>query len=241
MDEIQVHHIFKDIHSSKQSSSLSKYRQNGIFVLTILDEEYPELLKQIYDPPWVLYCKGDLSLLGIENKISVVGTRDPSRNGILSLDKIVLPLVKAGWIIVSGLAIGVDARAHTLALNNNGKTIAVLGSGFNYIYPHCHQKLATIISKDHLLISEYSPIEKPQKWNFPMRNRIISGLSKGTIVIEARKRSGSLITADLALQQGREVFAVPGSILDERTEGNHWLIQQGAKLTKCSDDVLNEL
>ncbi|OIJ17824.1 DNA protecting protein DprA [Anaerobacillus alkalidiazotrophicus] len=236
----QVESLYKDLHSRELVKRIEEFHQTDVRVVTIFDQTYPDLLKQIFDPPWVLYCKGDLSLFHAENKISVVGTRDPSKNGLLSLDKIVLPLIKENWVIVSGLAVGIDARAHALTLHGKGKTIAVLGSGFNYIYPRCHQKLASIISKEHLLISEFPPSHPPQKWNFPMRNRIISGLSKGTLIIEARERSGSLITADLALQQGREVFAVPGSILDERSEGAHWLIQQGAKLTKCSNDVLNE-
>lgn len=240
LSDSQADNLYKDIHRKGIYNTIEEYLQKNIRIVTIFDKYYPELLKQIYDPPWILYCKGDLSLFQNENKISVVGTRDPSQNGLLSLNKIISPLVAANWVIVSGLAVGIDARAHTVALNNNGKTIAVLGSGFNYIYPQCHQKLASIISKEHLLISEFPPNQPPQKWNFPMRNRIISGLSKGTLIIEARKRSGSLITADLALQQGREVFAVPGSIIDERTEGTHWLIQQGAKLTKSSEDVLNE-
>ncbi|RXI98020.1 DNA-protecting protein DprA [Anaerobacillus alkaliphilus] len=217
------------------------YRNNDIHVVTIFDSDYPNLLKEIYDPPWVLYCKGDVSLLSNKRKLSVIGTRDPSRNGLLSLEKIVLPLIHDNWVIVSGLAVGIDGRAHTLSIMNNGKTIAVLGSGFNHIYPHCHRNLASDIASKQLLISEFSPNTPPTKWNFPLRNRIISGLSRGTLVVEARKKSGSLITADLALQQGREVFAVPGSILDDRSEGTHWLIQQGAMLTKCSDDVLNEL
>ncbi|MFN7250853.1 MAG: DNA-processing protein DprA [Anaerobacillus sp.] len=225
----------------KMNNIVNFYREIDIQVITIFDSIYPQLLKEIYDPPWVLYCKGNLPLLTQERKISVIGTRDPSRNGLFSLEKIVLPLIQANWVVVSGLAVGIDGRAHTLALENDGKTIAVLGSGFNYIYPYCHQKLASIISKNHLLISEFPPNSKPHKWNFPMRNRIISGLSKGTLIVEARARSGSLITADLALQQGREIFAVPGSILDDRSEGTHWLIQQGAKLTKCSNDVLNEI
>jgi DNA processing protein len=238
MKSEQVVNFKEDL--QKMKNIVNFYRQNDIQVITIFDSTYPQLLKEIYDPPWVLYCKGDLLLLQ-EKKISVIGTRDPSRNGLFSLEKIVLPLIQANWVIVSGLAVGIDGRAHMLAIENNGKTIAVLGSGFNYIYPYCHQKLASNISKNHLLISEFPPNSKPQKWNFPMRNRIISGLSKGTLIVEARARSGSLITADLALQQGREIFAVPGSILDDRTEGTHWLIQQGAKLTKCSNDVLNEI
>lgn len=239
MKESAIDLFMKDLHCERTIFHLIAH--NNIGTLTIFDHNYPYLLKQTYDPPWVLYYKGDLSILNIENKISVVGSRNPSNNGILSLNKIVTPLITKGWVIVSGLAVGIDGRAHSLAINHHGKTISVLGSGFNFIYPQCHQKLASIISEHHLLLSEYPPNEKPQKWNFPMRNRIISGLTKGTIIIEARKKSGSLITADLALQQGREVFAVPGSILDERNEGTHTLIQQGAKLTNSCDDVLNEL
>lgn len=236
----QVANFYDDIRSKEIKLTVSNYQRDEIQVVTIFDPDYPELLKQIYDPPWVMYCKGDLSLLQWEHKLSVVGTRDPSRNGLLSLEKIVSPLIEVGWLIVSGLAVGIDAKAHTTALNNNGKTIAVLGSGFNHIYPQCHTHLASIISKEQLLLSEFPPNQKPEKWNFPIRNRIISGLSKGILIVEARKKSGSLITADLALHQGREIFAVPGSILDDRTDGTHWLIQQGAKLTKSSDDVLNE-
>ncbi len=239
MQPYQTENFSEDL--KKPKNFVEYYRRNNIQIVTIFDSIYPKLLKQIYDPPWVLFCKGDVSLLSYEKKISVIGTRDPSQNGLLSLEKIVRPLLDTKWLIVSGLAVGIDVRAHTTAMNNQGKTIAVLGSGINSIYPQCHKYLASIIAKDHLLISEFLPNQQPQKWTFPMRNRIISGLSKGTLIIEARKRSGSLITADLALQQGREVFAVPGSILDDRTEGTHWLIQQGAKLTKCSDDVLNEI
>lgn len=235
----QVKKIIEDL--QKTNIQIEKHRKNNIHVVTIFDEYYPSLLKQIYDPPWVLYCKGDLSLFQHENKLSVIGTRDPSKNGLLGLEKIIKPLVLSNWVIVSGLAVGIDGRAHLLAIENYGKTIAVLGSGFDYIYPYCHQKLASTISKENLLISEFPPNTKPQKWHFPMRNRIISGLTRGTLIVEAKSRSGSLITADLALQQGREVFAVPGSIMDDRTEGTHWLIQQGAKLTKCSNDVLNEM
>lgn len=241
MKDKQLESFYYDLHSKEISKNIiENCKRKNIHIITFKEDIYPKLLKEIYDPPWVLYCKGDLSLLTNENKISVVGTRTPSKNGLLSLEKIISPLVEVGWLIVSGLAIGIDARAHTVAIQNKGKTIAVLASGFDYIYPHCHENLASIIGTKHLLISEYPPNQQPQKWNFPMRNRIISGLSKGTLIIEAKKRSGSLITADMALQQGREVFAVPGSILDERTEGTHWLIQQGAKLTKCSNDVLNE-
>lgn len=239
LESSQADLLLKQIRESE--GVLAHYLKKDVKVITIFDPIYPPLLKEIYDPPWVLYCKGDLSLFNSNKKLSVIGTRDPSENGLQSLEKILIPLIQQNWIIVSGLAVGIDGRAHLLTIKHGGKTIAVLGSGFDYIYPNCHRHLASMIADKHLLISEFPPSCKPQKWHFPFRNRIISGLTRGTIVAEARASSGSLITADLALQQGREVFCVPGSILDDRTEGTHFLIQQGAKLTKCSNDVLNEL
>lgn len=230
--------FYRDLHL--QTNILEEYAQEKINTLTILDDNYPTLLREIYDPPWVLYCKGNVSLLNEQKIISVVGTRDPSRNGLGSIETILPTLIEENWIIASGLAVGIDAKAHTTTINNNGKTIAVIASGFQYIYPRCHQNLATFLAQHHLIMTEYPPYQQPQKWHFPMRNRIISGISKGTLLIEARRKSGSLITAELALQQGREVFAVPGSILDERTEGTHSLIQEGAKLTMCGKDILNE-
>jgi DNA processing protein len=150
-------------------------------------------------------------------------------------------MVRTGWTIVSGLAIGIDVESHKLAIQNDGSTIAVLGSGFNHIYPKEHIPISRQIAANHLLISEYPPDRKPAKWQFPMRNRIISGLSRGTLIIEAREKSGSLITGDYALQEGREVFAVPGSILEPCSAGTNHLIQQGAKLTTCAEDIYEEL
>ncbi len=217
------------------------YKQQNIHLVTIFDEQYPESLREIYDPPFVLYIKGQLDLLQNTKSLSVVGTRDPSSNGLKSLKKIIEPLVYRGWMIVSGLAYGIDINAHQLTLACGGKTIAVLGNGFDHIYPREHASIASLIGENHILLSEYPPETKPAKWQFPMRNRIISGLSRGTIIIEAREKSGSLITGDQALQQGREVFAVPGSILEPRAAGTHRLIQQGAKLTTNVEDIIEEL
>ncbi len=218
-----------------------KYKGSNIEVITIFDTEYPSLLKEIFDPPLVLYVKGDTSLLYGGKILSVVGTRDASINGLRSLEKIITPMIEQGWTIVSGLAYGIDISAHRITMTSNGRTIAVLGSGFNHIYPREHADDAQRIASEHLLISEFPPDRKPAKWQFPMRNRIISGLSRGTLIVEAREKSGSLITGDQALQQGREVFAVPGSILEPRTMGTHHLIQQGAKLAASAEDIFEEL
>ncbi|WLD95140.1 DNA-processing protein DprA [Alkalihalobacillus sp. AL-G] len=238
-------YVVQEIYDQEKQSKFQKkyhtYAQQDIQIITILDDEYPEVLREIYDPPFVLYIKGNLDVLQSEKRLSVVGTRDPSENGLKSLRKIVEPLVVQKWTIVSGLAYGIDIHAHKLALTSGGKTIAVLGSGFYHIYPAEHASIASIIGENHLLLSEYPPDTKPSKWQFPMRNRIISGLSRGTLIIEAREKSGSLITGDQALQQGREVFAVPGSIMEPRAGGTNRLIQQGAKLTTSVEDILEEL
>ncbi|MBU8907024.1 DNA-processing protein DprA [Desertibacillus haloalkaliphilus] len=234
-------YFYEDLHSYSIQFMLSLYERKNIIPITIVDESYPTLLKQIYDPPWVLYSMGDLQLLEHQLTIAVVGTRQPSSNGLHSMKKILTPLIGQGWTIISGLAIGIDTYAHKLALVGQGRTIAVLGSGFFHIYPKQNQSLAAHLSREHLLLSEYPPHQKPQRWQFPVRNRIISGLSLGTLIVEAKEKSGSLITADQALEQGREVFAMPGSVLEERSMGTNRLIQQGAKLVMTDTDIVNEL
>ncbi|MBM7618975.1 DNA processing protein [Bacillus tianshenii] len=219
---------------------LDIYQKEKIRMLTIFDEEYPLLLKEIYDPPLVLYTKGSTDLMKARI-LGVVGTRNMTENGRLSLQKLVPPLVKEGFVTVSGLAKGVDTVAHRLTMEHKGSTIAVLGSGLMKIYPKENQKLADYIAAEHLLISEYPPFTSPQKWHFPKRNRIISGLSEGVIIIEAKEKSGSLITADQALEQSRDVFAVPGSIVEPTATGTNSLIQQGATLVMSHHDILNEL
>ncbi|TYR82708.1 DNA-protecting protein DprA [Priestia megaterium] len=220
---------------------LDKYEDEKISCVTIMDEQYPLLLKHIYDPPWVLFAKGDLSFLRNKDNLSVVGTRTPTAYGYQSLKQILTPLLHEQFVIVSGLAEGIDTAAHELALTENAKTIAVLGGGFYNIYPKKNERLAQLIAKDHLLVSEYPPGVKPMKWHFPRRNRIISGLTAGTVVIQAKERSGSFITADQALQQGREVFAIPGPIFDEASRGTNKLIQLGAKLVQHASDIEAEL
>ncbi|RAK23357.1 DNA processing protein [Anoxybacillus vitaminiphilus] len=232
--------FYQDLHSISIQSMIKTYREKNIHIVTILDQEYPDLLKNIYDPPWVLYAKGNVEWMNVHKLISVVGTRTPTSEGLQAVQSLVWPLVKKGWMIVSGLASGIDTAAHQAAIQYGGKTIAVIAGGLSHIYPKTNLALANEIMKNHLLISEYPPHIKPQKWQFPLRNRIISGLSLGTVVIQANERSGSLITAQMALEQGREVFAVPGSIFLEQAKGTNRLIQQGAKLVLCSEDITDE-
>ena len=219
---------------------LIKYEVEEITPVTIKDKQYPILLKEIFDPPYVLYCKGNISLFN-SNKISIVGTRNPTFYAKKVLELILPKLIEKELTIVSGMALGVDSYAHKGAINNNGKTIAVLGSGISHIYPKENTDLAKTIGQDHLLVSEYTPNTPPQRWQFPLRNRIISGLSRGTLIVEAKERSGSLITAEQALEQGRDVFAIPGSIFSLSSTGTNVLIQQGAKLVMNSEDILDEI
>ncbi|MGD6789359.1 DNA-processing protein DprA [Sutcliffiella horikoshii] len=236
----QAQSIYHHIHNNNVSQLLSIYKEQSILPLTIWDKDYPALLKEIYDPPVVLYTKGNQHLLKTR-MLGIVGARLMSTYGNHSLNKLIPPLVKEKFTIVSGLAKGVDISAHQLTMEMGGNTIAVLGSGFFQIYPKEHLSYAEKIASCHLLLSEYPPYTPPTRWNFPQRNRIISGLSEGVIIIEAKEKSGSLITADQAMEQGREVFAVPGSILSETSKGTNALIQQGAKLVISHHDILEEL
>lgn len=208
--------------------------------IAITDPEYPKNLLNIYDPPENLYIKG--SFLSQDSKsIAIVGTRKPTHYGLSVAKKLAYELASLGITIVSGLALGVDTEAHKGALEANGRTIAVIGTGLNIIYPPENAQLTDQIISSGAVVSELTPDTAPANWTFPRRNRIISGLSVGVIVIEGGYKSGAMITAKLALEQGREVFAVPGNIESENSKGPHWLIKQGAKLTENIDDVLDEL
>lgn len=201
-------------------------------------QEYPQLLKEIYNPPKTIYCQGNL-LPQEKYPLAVVGTRKMSAYGRRVTEFLVKELVQQGITIISGLALGIDTVAHQTTLKEKGKTIAVCGNGLNNIYPFKNKGLAEkIIKSGGAVISEYSPETRPSKWTFPARNRIISGLSLGTLVIEAPEKSGALITARFALDQGREVFAVPGSIYQENSQGCHKLIKMGAKPVTCPEDIL---
>jgi len=207
--------------------------------ITIKDKNYPELLKKIKNPPEKLYVRGNLCS---EEKypLAVVGTRRVSNYGAQITTSLVKDLVGQGFTIISGLALGVDSLAHRAALSAGGKTIAVLGSGLDIIYPSSHKGLAeNIVQAGGALVSEYPAGTKPFKGNFPARNRIISGLSLGVLVTEAPEKSGALITAGCGLDQGRELFAVPGSVYNQASVGTNWLIKMGAKPVTGSQDVLD--
>lgn len=205
---------------------------------SILDEIYPWDLSEIYNPPALLFYQGNIDLLELP-KVAVVGSRDSSKHGNQSVQKIIKELNNE-LIIVSGLARGIDTAAHMAALQNGGRTIAVIGTGLDVFYPKANKKLQSYIGKNHLVLSEYGPGEQPLKFHFPERNRIIAGLCRGVIVAEAKMRSGSLITCERAMEEGRDVFAIPGSILDGKSDGCHHLIQEGAKCIMSGSDVLSE-
>ncbi|MBF1701127.1 MAG: DNA-protecting protein DprA [Streptococcus sanguinis] len=205
---------------------------------SILDDIYPWDLCEIYDAPTLLFYQGNLELLELP-KAAVVGSRDSSKQGNASVQKIIKELNNE-LVIVSGLARGVDTAAHMAALQNGGQTIAVIGTGLDVFYPKANKKLQAYIGKNHLLLTEYGPGEQPLKFHFPERNRIIAGLCRGVIVAEAKMRSGSLITCERAMEEGRDVFAIPGSILDGKSDGCHHLIQEGAKCITSGSDVLSE-
>ncbi|WP_231572578.1 DNA-processing protein DprA [Halobacillus sp. BBL2006] len=208
--------------------------------ITIFDEAYPSTLRTIPDPPLVLYAAGNVALLDRVLSLSVVGTRKPSSYAYPAMRKILLPLIDYGFTIVSGMAQGVDQYAHQLSVESGGATIAVLGSGFHHIYPTNNIALYQRMASEHLVLSEYPPDRSPKKFHFPERNRIISGLTRATFVIEARLKSGSLITVDQALEQGRDVYAMPGLPGNPTSEGCHKMINDGAKLVHNHQDILED-
>lgn len=213
---------------------------NHHHLLTWDSINYPVLLKEIADPPVVLYAKGQLSSLD-QPKLAIVGSRNPSVTGSENAKYFSKELATHHITIISGLALGIDAQAHIGCLEAGGQTIAVLGTGIDCIYPHRHLKLAEQITQNGLLLSEFPLKSPPIAGHFPRRNRIISGLSLCTLVIEAAIKSGSLITARMALEQNRDVLAIPGSIHNPLARGCHLLLQQGAKLVTSVNDVLDEL
>ncbi len=210
--------------------------KNSIKTVSILSEDYPEKLKQSYAPPLVLFYKGDISILR-EPTISIVGTRKPTSYGIKNAEVFSCFLSERGFIVVSGMANGIDAHVHGGALKG-GKTVGVLGSNLVDIYPARNRRLAKEISEKGCLISEFSPLTRTHPSNFPIRNRIIAALSLFTLVIEARERSGSLITAMLALESGRDVGAIPGNIDSENSKGTNRLIKNGAILINSPEDII---
>jgi DNA processing protein len=220
---------------------IHQYKTNDINVISFFDKEYPASLKQIYQPPWALFARGDLGHLEKEPKLAVVGSRQGTQYGKNAIRVIFPQLIDKGVLIVSGLAKGIDTLAHESALHLNGSTIAVIAGGLYHIYPKENMSLALEMMKNQLVLSEYPPDTKPERWHFPVRNRIISGLSFGTLIIEANRKSGSLITANYAVNEGRDVFALPGSIFNPFSNGTNELIQQGAKLITTAEDILEEI
>ncbi len=209
-------------------------------ILTIADADYPQSLLNTADPPLLLYVKGRIDVLN-RRSLAVVGSRNASAQGIRNAEAFARSVSDAGFCIVSGMAHGIDAAAHLGGLQGNGSSIAVVGTGLDKVYPAANRDLAHRLAQDGVIISEYPLGTPPLAANFPRRNRIISGLSMGCLVVEASLQSGSLITARLALEQGREVFAIPGSIHSPQSKGCHALIKQGAKLVECANDILEEL
>lgn len=239
--------------SKKVWDSISYYKQKvdckreikkasriGINIITVVDDEYPTILKQIYDPPPVLYVLGNISALK-HKSLAIVGTRKATVYGKNIAKVFGEKLASLNFNVVSGMARGIDSFAHMGAIKAGGLTTAVLGSGIDVIYPPENRNLMKRIIKNGCVVSSFPLGTKPLAKNFPARNRIISGLSYGTIVIEAAQKSGSLITADFSLEQGREVFAVPGNINNPYSRGSHKLIKQGAKLVENIDDILAEI
>lgn len=216
--------------------------KRGIKVLAFEDEKYPKLLKEISNPPAVIYYKGDLLSCNLDRTLAVVGSRRASFNGKESLKKILNGLGGTDICIVSGLATGIDTVSHRVALDNGLKTIGVIASGFDFTYPASNKQLyEEIINGNGAILTEYYPTFEPLQYRFPQRNRIVSGLSYGTLVVEAALKSGALITANLTLDQGRELLCIPGLITNPNTEGIYKLLKSGATLVTESEDILNAL
>ncbi len=210
------------------------------WAITMEDSAYPELLAKIDDPPLILYGLGDPACLD-GPCIAVVGSRAATQYGKDAARRLAAELVSKGFVVVSGLALGIDSEAHKSAMEYGGTTVAVKGCGLDYAYPRRNISLAKAIARHGAVISEFPLGMPPEPGHFPVRNRIISGLCQAVVVVEGTMRSGSLVTAALALEQGREVGAVPGSIFSNRSKGTHWLIKNGAKLVASADDILEEI
>ena len=236
--------IVQNMQKAKDAKLLEKYEKyilkNDIKIINISDDNYPAKLKNIYAPPITIFAKGDISLLNSKS-IAIVGSREPSKYGIYVAEKFSKELSKEGITIVSGLARGIDTFAHVGALSSFSKTIAVLGSGIDVVYPKENAKYYREISEKGLIISEYIVGTAPESKNFPQRNRIISGLSDGVLVVEARKNSGTMITTDFALEQGKELYVIPGNITSNLSAGTNNLIKEGAKLVTDVYEILEDL
>ena len=228
------------IESMDWDLEIKRLQEEKIKMLTILDGAYPQRLKEIYLPPIVLFYRGNLSLIN-QRAVAIVGSRDYSKYAKDCIHELTPALVNDGIVVVSGLARGVDTLAHEETLKANGNAIAVIGSGLDIVYPPENSKLYDVIAKRGLILSEYPLQSRPLKFHFPYRNRIIAGLSHGVCVIEAKEKSGSLIAANLALSENREVFAVPGSIFSTHSKGTNSLIEAGAYLVSSGETISKNL
>lgn len=238
MKEIEKIYSSRDIDLDLE---LKKIKDKGISILFYKDLDYPESLRNISNPPTFLYYIGDINLLKSEKRIAVVGTRKATTYGKISCEMIVKDLVKNDVVIISGLADGIDAISHKTSLEEKGKTIAIVGSGLDNIYPKKNTKLWKEIEEKGLIISEYPLGTPPLPYHFPLRNRIIVGLSSGILVVESKSRGGSLITAYLGIDENRDIFAVPGDIYSPMSEGTNALIKNSvAKLTVSAQDILED-
>ena len=230
----------KWIESMDWDLEIKRLQKQKVKVITILDGAYPQRLREIYLPPIVLFYRGNLSLIN-QRSVAIVGSRDHSKYAKDCIHDLIPSIVKDDIVVISGLARGVDTLAHEETLKVNGNTIAVIGSGLDVVYPSENLKLYDVIAKRCLILSEYPLQSRPLKFHFPYRNRIIAGLSHGVCVIEAKEKSGSLITANLALSENREVFAVPGSIFSIHSKGTNSLIEAGACLVSSSETISKNL
>ena len=230
----------KWIESMDWDLEIKRLQKQKVKVITILDGAYPQRLREIYLPPIVLFYRGNLSLIN-QRSVAIVGSRDHSKYAKDCIHELIPALVNDGIVVISGLARGVDTLAHEETLKVNGNTIAVIGSGLDVVYPSENLKLYDVIAKRGLILSEYPLQSRPLKFHFPYRNRIIAGLSHGVCVIEAKEKSGSLITANLALSENREVFAVPGSIFSIHSKGTNSLIEAGACLVSRGKTISKNL
>lgn len=235
--------VVQGIEQSQSPEAIARLKRElknqNIGTMTILDDDYPLPLKEIAQPPWVLYFRGRIELLQ-KPILAVIGSRRPTPYGQKATRQLVTDLVAAGFVIVSGMAFGIDTTAHVATMKAGGETIAVLGSGINVVYPKSNRRIYQEIIRSGLVLSEMPIDTQPNRGVFPQRNRIISGLSSGCVVIEAGEKSGTLITADYALEEGREVFAVPGPIDAAQSKGTLKLIKQGAKCVTSAQDILEE-
>ncbi len=240
IDEKLAELISNEVIKKDVQRHLDFMEKNQIDIISIEDKQYPDLLKKIYGPPLNLYIRGNKDILNLPS-IGIVGCRDSTEYGKEISQNFAYELSKNGFNIVSGLAKGIDSFSHIGAVKASGKTIAVLGNGLDTIYPKENVKLSQeILNSGGAIISEYPLGTKPEKMNFPARNRIISGMCNGILVVEAKKKSGTLITVDFALEQGRDVFVVPGNINKENSFGTNDLIKQGAKLVTNCDEIVEE-